>query len=213
MIKKIIITRHGESIEDIDPTLHNICDGKVAELTDTGKKQANQLGLNIKNKILPSEKYNVYVSTALRAQETWINISRKLHSPMEVVVDERIKNLNWGDITLENRALVEAQRYEAGVLNFTFPNGDHTPDYVRSINNFIESIVTPCKVRRSEVSTLLFITHGFALRVILKYLLGLTEEDFKWLRNPPNCYAVELIYDPLIDCFVPTEPLLRMDPI
>jgi broad specificity phosphatase PhoE len=96
MIKRIIITRHGESIEDIDPTLHNICNGKVAELTDKGKAQANQLGLSLKDRILPNEKYKVYVSTAFRAQETWVYISHKIHSPVEVVADPRIRNLNWG---------------------------------------------------------------------------------------------------------------------
>ncbi len=213
MLKRIILTRHGQSLEDIDPTLHNINNGKIAELTDIGKEQANQLGLNLKNMIPQAENFNVYVSPALRAQETWAILSTHITPSQNAVTDSRIRNLNWGNITLENRATVEAQRYEAGVLNFTFPEGDHTPDYVSSLNDFIESVVAPSKVHDSEVSTLLFITHGFALRVILKYLLALSEKDFQWLRNPPNCYTIELVYDPVTDSFSSEEPLLRMDPI
>ena len=213
MLKRIIVMRHGQSLEDIDPTMHNINNGKVAELTETGREQTNQLGLNLKDMIPKTEKFSVYVSPALRAQETWAILSTYIEPSHEVVTDSRIRNLNWGNITLENRAIVEAQRYKAGVLNFTFPEGDHTPDYVSSLNDFVESIVTPSKVHSSDVSTLLFITHGFALRVILKYLLALNEKDFQWLRNPPNCYMIELIYDPMTDSFNSTEPLLRVDPV
>ncbi len=213
MLKRIILARHGQSSEDIDPTLHNINSGKIAVLTDKGKEQANQLGLNLKTKILQAERFNVYVSPALRAQETWMILSAQINPPIEVVTDSRIRNLNWGNITLENRATIEAQRYESGVLNFTFPEGDHTPDYINSLNNFIESVVAPSKVNDSEISTLLFITHGFALRVILKHLLVLSEKAFQWLRNPPNCHTIELVYDPVADSFSSVEPLLRMDPI
>lgn len=213
MLKKIILVRHGQSLEDIDPTLHNIKNGKIAELTSTGKEQANQLGLNLRAKIPLTENFSVYMSPALRVQETWTILSNQINSPIEIVTDSRIRNLNWGNITSENRSSVEAQRYKSGVLNFTFPEGDHTPDYVSLLNDFIEKIITPCKVNDSEVGILLFITHGFALRVILKYLLDLNEKEFQWLSNPPNCYTIELIYDPTTDSFSSVEPLLRRDPI
>jgi broad specificity phosphatase PhoE len=211
MTKRIILVRHGQSLEDIDPTMHNIKSGRVAELTEIGRSQVNELGLSLQEKLKRSDKLLVYVSPALRAQETWAILSTQIDSSVKVQTDQRIRNLNWGNITLENRATVEAQRYETGVLNFTFPEGDHTPDYVNAINDFLESVVVPFKDKEFDVSTLFFITHGFALRVILKYLLALSDKDFRWLRNPPNCYMVELVYSSTTDSFSSTEQLLKMD--
>jgi len=32
-------------------------------------------------------------------------------------------------------------------------------------------------------------THGFALRVIAKAFLHMSDEEFRYLSNPPNCYV------------------------
>ncbi|MBP7831620.1 MAG: histidine phosphatase family protein [Candidatus Pacebacteria bacterium] len=214
MLKKVIITRHAESSEDIDPTMHNIKDGKSAGLTDRGKVQTIDLAKVIREKLKECNRLFAYVSPADRGQETWELIKDNLGLPFVVLTDVRIRNLNWGNITVANRSTVEADRYAVGVLNFTFPEGDHTPSYVSAINDLIDqSLVDVTSHTEESDDAILFVTHGFALRVILKKLLRLDEKEFQWLSNPPNCYVIELLYDSTSGSFRETEPLRRMNPI
>ena len=142
MNKRIILLRHAESIEDVDPTLHNINTGRIAELTEEGKEKAHQLGKHLAAHILKTEPLLVFVSPTNRVTETWDIISTYFSFTLKVVTDHRIRNLNWGNITLENRSIIEAERYKAGVLNFTFPEGDHTPSYVSKKEEGVTEIKT-----------------------------------------------------------------------
>lgn len=38
---------------------------------------------------------------------------------------------------------------------------------------------------------LVIVTHGFAMRIIAKALLQMSDADFRWIKNPPNCYIAD----------------------
>jgi len=99
------------------------------------------------------------------------------------------------------------ERYRVGVLYFQFPNGDNTPEFVREIEAFVSEILSH-GVSRTCPKCIIIFTHGFALRVIAKAFLGISDEEFRYLRNPPNCYVASLTIKegtPSID-----EPLPRV---
>ena len=206
-LKSILLIRHAESLEDVDPTMHNIADDSMVGLTEFGKIQAAELGLWIVSKVGPSAKLKAVLSPSNRANETWIGIAFYFVNPIEGSVDERIRNLNWGNISLETRAVVEAERYTVGVLHYCFNGGTNTPDYVRAIDEFVEELILGC-MEPDFPEHIIVVTHGFALRVIARVLLGIVEDEFCKLRNPPNGYHLELEYVPAQDRFVATEPLL-----
>ncbi len=47
--------------------------------------------------------------------------------------------------------------------------------------NFLEAVV--------------IVTHGFALRVIAKFLLNMSNDEFRWVRNPMNCHVADFSVD------------------
>lgn len=206
-LKSILLIRHAESLEDVDPTMHNIADDSVVGLTEFGKIQAKELGQWIVNKIGPSAKLKVVLSASNRAKETWSVIASGFTYPVEISVDERIRNLNWGSISLETRATIEAERYAIGVLHYCFPGGTNTPEYVQAIDEFAEEVILGC-LEPDFPEHIIVITHGFALRVIARSLLVIAEDEFRKLRNPPNGYHLELKYLAEQGRFVATEPLL-----
>jgi broad specificity phosphatase PhoE len=114
--------------------------------------------------------------------------------------------LDWGDITVENRAAIEAERYAVGVLNYAFPGGDNTPDYAEAIDRFVHETF---RGRSSAIfpECVVVLTHGFALRLIARSVLRIGDEEFRSLANPPNCYCSEIRYDAGSDSFSLLAPL------
>ncbi len=207
-LRNILLIRHVESLEDVNPSLHNIPHGHVVGLTSRGIEQARGLGIQLA-KETGGVRYRVYLSPSYRAQETWRILAEGLPPPEVTILEPRIRNLNWGTITPETRPSIEAERYRAGVLNYNFPGGDSTPAYVQDVDAFLSEVLQ--NRRGFEFPEQVWIlTHGFALRVIVRRLLSLSDEDFRWLRNPPNGYLLGLQYESLSDTFVSTAPLLRM---
>lgn len=210
-LKSILLIRHTESLEDIDATLHNVTD-ELVSLTDNGRAQARNLGETWSVRFTTDTTLKVYLSTSNRAREAWDILSPYFPPPQSIQVDERIRNLNWGNTTLENRSQIEVERYAAGVLNYQFPNGDNTPEYVNNIGQLVSKAVSGRK-DESFPEYIVIVTHGFALRIIVRQLLHISNADFKWLRNPPNGYCLEITYNADQDSFAATTPLLRMKPV
>jgi len=131
----------------------------------------------------------IYHSPSIRVKETagiFIETLSKLH-PLEVKEEAAIRNLDWGKTTIENVKEVESERYRVGVLNFQFPEGDHTPTYVRNIDSFCKNMLT--SLLKHENACVTLFTHGFAQRVIVKCLTEMQDEDFRYLANPGNCFS------------------------
>lgn len=186
--RKIIILRHGESEEDKDPAIKSAVNDP-AKLTPTGRLQvAEKL-----SKLLPEysgfKSYQMYYSPSARVRETMEIFTGGLRSlyPLVVKEEKSIRNLDWGKTTAENVKQIESERYRVGVLNFQFPDGDHTPTYVRNIDSFCKTILGDM-MGHDSVCTTLF-THGFAQRVIVKCLTGMSDEEFRYLANPGNCFS------------------------
>jgi len=211
-LKSIFLIRHAESPEDIDPTLHNINNDRGIPLTETGILQADNLGQQLSVRFFPENTIAVYLSPLRRVGETWNILAPYFPAPMIKEVDERLRNLDWGNVNLETRDQIEAERYKAGVLNYQFPGGDDTPKYVRSINDFTDKATTN-RQNKDSPDYIIIVTHGFALRIIIRALLQTSDTVFKWLRHPPNGYCLELTYNTETSTFTPTTPLLRRKPI
>lgn len=210
-LRTILLIRHAQSEEDINPSIHNLADDHEIKLTLFGIEQTKKLAhcllqyLNIKNKI-------IYLSPSKRARETWNILNSYSADKNLVYVDKRIRNLNWGNITLETRKQIETERYKVGVLNYKFPGGDNTPDYIADICDFTKEMLYDCN-KQNFPECIIIITHGFALRVIARSILNISDEEFKWLANPPNCYWAKILYFTQESRFVLHKALPTIKPI
>lgn len=191
---KIVIMRHGESEEDKDPGVKSAVNDP-ARLTSFGREQVRQKACELLNEYSGFENFLVYHSGSVRVVETAeIFLSQSdIFAGVGMVIDPSIRNLDWGKTNQFNVREVEAERYRTGVLNFQFPGGDNTPDYVQRIASFCQRLIEQMS-QFDNVCTTLF-THGFALRVIVKHLLGMSDDEFRYLSNPKNCFSCILEID------------------
>ncbi|MBP9760566.1 MAG: histidine phosphatase family protein [Candidatus Pacebacteria bacterium] len=192
MLKQIFLVRHAQSEEDVDPNIRNRAHDHRISVTAVGKKQVVEVAELLRPKIALYNQVRVIVSSSNRAQQTMHLFSS--HFPdkqFEIVHEECVRNLNWGNVDETTIKEVEQERYRVGVLYFQFPEGDDTRVLVRNIEKFVDRLLV--EGRRSSYSECVMIfTHGFALRVIAKALLSISDEDFRYLSNPPNCYVATL---------------------
>lgn len=186
--QKIFVARHGESQEDVDPSCKtSFCDKEIA-LTTKGVLQAEALAARVGRAVKHDAScVRIFSSPSKRAFETAGIVANKT-SFKELIIDPRIRNLNWGDTTPENVATIAAERYKAGVLCYKFPGGDDSKEVVRGVEAFVRDLL---ELQNRDEGISVVITHGFALRLIAKHLLGMSDQDFRWIRNPPNCHLVE----------------------
>ncbi len=190
-LKRIVVLRHAESQEDIDPNLHNELSDEQISITPNGANQAQDLIARVLSIVSMYKSVGICSSPSNRVVQTASIIKAGLKGVCgDIIIEPRIRNLNWGNITPETVRGVEKERYRVGVLHFQFPEGDHSPTFVSKINQFVQELIQKGKTKDSP-ELLVIVTHGFALRIIAKALLQMSDADFRWIKNPPNCYIAD----------------------
>lgn len=209
MLKQMILVRHAESEEDVNPTIRShILDSQIS-LTLAGQKQVTELVNKLRPFIESCRSVRLIASTTNRAKQTTQLFSEQFtECEFDVVYEDRVRSLNWGTVDEKTIRQVEKERYQVGVLYFQFPGGDDTKVFVESIESFVEEL-KEAGTEASHPECVIIFTHGFALRVIAKAAVGMSDEEFRYLANPPNCYVVSLRYSG--GDFELDKPLPRID--
>lgn len=194
-IRKLFIMRHAESLEDIDPTAYGRIADEDMPLTNFGKEQATKFGQQFANEIGKSKNLHVFLSPSKRVLETAQLVVSGVpkHVRWSLVTDSLISKQNWGNVTVHNRAEIEKKRYHIGVLRYCFPEGESGAEMLFRFDLFAKKLEQ--KMSEGFVENVLVITHGFELRVLLKSLLGWTEEYFESLAHPLHCEMKRVAYD------------------
>lgn len=189
MLKQIFLVRHAQSEEDVDPNIRNgVHDSRIA-ITSTGKSQVASIAKILHPKISGYKRIKIITSPSNRAHQT-MSLFRSYFPEIsfEVVHEKCIKNLNWGNVDETTLREVEQERYRIGVLYFQFPEGDNTSELVKRIEKYVARLIRDGRNETYPECVIIF-THGFALRVIVKALLNMSDDEFRYLSNPPNCYV------------------------
>lgn len=212
-LENVFIIRHGESEEDIGSNIKTRIKDPEIGLTKRGINQAQEAAENIRKDLLDFENITLYVSPYKRTQQTAeIIINTLKDHRIKMVVEPSLRGLNWGDITPENLKEREQERYRVGALHYHFPGGDKSPEYVRNIYDFVYKIVNEKHINNDKRECVVIIGHGFSLRVVVKAFTEMTDEDFKWIKNPPNSFVARIYFDSQKGNFYIREPMSLMEP-
>lgn len=192
MLKQVFLVRHAQSEEDINPAMHGKVSDQRISITSAGKKQVSDLVNILAPKIFAYKKIKIVTSPSNRAGQTMSLFCSSFPSiDFDILFEQCIRSLNWGNVDEHSIKEVEQERYRVGVLHFQFPGGDNTPNFVRDIECFVNSLRFAGRFD-DHPECAVFFTHGFALRVIAKAFLKISDEDFRSLANPPNCYVATI---------------------
>lgn len=192
----LLVMRHAESLEDIDKTAYERIADEDMPLSERGKEQAARFGDSLAEMLGDNERLRIFLSPSKRVLETALLITARLpysvHS--ELTTEPLIKKQDWGAVTMANREEIERERYRAGVLRYQFPSGEDGATLLARFDLFSKKLQGGRL--DSGIHTLtIAITHGFEMRVLLKTLLGWSEEYFESLAHPRNCEAKRLVVE------------------
>lgn len=182
----IIICRHAESLEDVDNTVYDMLNDLEIPLTEKGRGQAHNFGALLAQLLNDNPDVRFYTSPGVRNVQTLKIVLPLLpdHINASVKIEPLIVKQDWGHITAENRPGIEAERYRVGVLRYTFPTGESVTHLIERLTEFKEGIF---RAQRESGCNVVIFSHGFEFRVLLKIVLGWSEELFESFANLDNC--------------------------
>ena len=214
---RILLVRHGQSLGNVDPTVHAEMADHAIPLSPTGEKQAQEAGLRIARffesiygcqhfpQLNPRERPHVrlWTSPYQRTRQTaraivehadgWIRDTRE-----HVLLCEQQFGLFDGipDEELPERFPTEAAYYQKAVefegrFWARMPLGESRFDVATRVHQAFGSFQ---RDRQEGIEDLVVVCHGVTLRAFTMMWCHLTPEWFEAEPNPGNC-AIRLIED------------------
>lgn len=212
-LENIFVIRHGESEEDVSPDIKAVVKDPEIGLTPNGIKQVQESAEAIRGELAGFEKITLYVSPYKRTRQTAEIVMNTLKDDrMQMIMEPSLRGLDWGNVTPENLKYIEQERYKVGVLHYHFPKGDKSPEYVGSIYDFVFRIIKEKHINNDKKECVIIIGHGFSLRVVVKAFTEMTDEDFRWIKNPSHAFIARIYFDPKNDNFFMKEQLAKRQP-
>ena len=185
-MKTIYLIRHGE-------TSHNWVNKRFSGITDVhmtekGVEQCRSLSGFFDDKNIEE----VYVSPLTRAVDSAKNIFPSFQDSLITAND--LIEMNYGDYEgLEKGALPHddelIRKWNAGLENLTFPNGDNVRSHADRVYNGLVEIA-----KSSKASTIACVSHRTTIRLLIVKILQI---DLKSFRKIPcfNCSVTKVEFD------------------
>lgn len=184
---RIIICRHAESLEDVDNDIYDVLEDLQVPLTEKGIRQAYEFGSVLAHLLKDSAHVRIYTSPGLRNVQTLKIVLPRLSENNTIGIESEIEPLivkqDWGNITAENRAGIEEERYKTGVLRYTFPSGESATSMLQRLTAFRDKIFL---IQKQTGYDIVIFSHGFEFRVLLKIIMGWDEVLFESFGNLDN---------------------------
>ncbi len=171
---RIILVRHGETIENKKKIVQGQIHGQLSRL---GKTQAKLVG-----KRLQKTKIDIiYVSDLGRARDTAKEIIQH-HKNVPVQYDARIRERSFGIFEGKNRDIIIAARKKAekNYETFTPKNGESFAQLNKRVKSFYHWLLT-----HEQGKTVLLVSHGGFITALLLQLTNSPNSEFK-TYHPKN---------------------------
>lgn len=167
-MRELILVRHGESEHHVRRLSGGWTD---TPLTNLGRQQAKRVGLALASSETVGRTL-LYSSDLLRARQTADAISEA--TGLHAVLCQQLRELNNGiarDRTLEEATAMEIPVTEPRVDWVPFPQAESWRDLSNRITGFMNEVASEHKG-----DTVILVSHGMSLRVIVHWWLQLGEE-------------------------------------
>jgi broad specificity phosphatase PhoE len=187
---RIILVRHGESTGNVDKSLYAHTPDHAVPLTDKGREQARQAGVDIRQ-LIGDESVYAYCSPWVRTAQTFEGIREAIGGNIvRAIEDPRIREQDWGHYKEEEFLAKEnAARKEYGKFYFRLQDGESGADVFDRVSTFLETLHRDFN-KPDYPDNALIVTHGVTLLVFLMRWFHWTVQDFESYRNPKNCQVV-----------------------
>lgn len=177
MSGRLYVLTHCESCYN----RRGIFTGRIdSKLTAAGHKHAERLAGELKNKAIDI----AFISPLSRTKETLVHI-RKYHPQMKVVVDKRLIERDYGDLSRKSKVKYKTEHPDLFPIyhrsyDVPPPGGESMREVEKRVLAFIKDVVSLIK---KEGVNVLIVAHGNSIRPIRKYFERLSSDQMMALEN------------------------------
>jgi broad specificity phosphatase PhoE len=164
---KLIIVRHGETMENVN----NISMGHIdGTLTTLGQSQVEKLGQRLKDEKIDF----IYCSDLGRNKDTLKEIA-EFHQHVPVVYDPLLRERSKGIYEGLPKTVLAEVREKTGMSKFDYrpEGGENFHDVKERVDKFINELFK----KHSDSETILLVTHGGWKNSFMSYLMNLPFEE------------------------------------
>lgn len=169
---RIIITRHGETIENLNKIIQGHLPGNLSK---TGLNQAKQLGLRLKNEKIDY----IYCSDLKRTVDTSLEIS-KFHPNSILIFDESLREKYHGSWEGKTRAEI---KYSTQHNDVEAPDGETFEQLFERAKSFLDKLKSN---HRNSNDTILLIGHNGINRAIIGAIHNFSLNEIKNISKIKN---------------------------
>mgnify|MGYP004610028411 FL=1 len=187
METKIILIRHAECVGNISNRLSGITD---FELTDNGKRQAQKLAKELRNKNIDV----IYSSPLRRAMDTAKYIARNNNIKI-INKDERLIEINYGVCDgmswnkIDNKyPLVRKLWKEMYKYPILIPGQEEFIDVSKRMNEAIKDISN-----KNQGKTICIVSHGIAIQAFVSFYYNDITKKIGEIQQLKNAEYIEFI--------------------
>lgn len=193
--QRIILIRHGQSMANVDRTLHaTIADHKIP-LTEEGVKQAREAGTKLFHELYRNDTQpptiQFYTSPYCRTRQTFQGILESLVALGVVSYrnyeDPRLREQDFGNYRPAGAYEdIEYERDTFGTFFYRIPGGESGADVFDRISGAMDTMHRDFR-KDDFPDNMIVVSHGLTIRLFLMRWFHWTVEQFESLRNPHNC--------------------------
>lgn len=210
--------RHGQSLGNVDPAVYETIPDHRLPLTEKGKAQAIAAGRGVAS-VVGQSKVCAYVSPYARSVQTFQHMLMELEHGQVVRarMEPRVREQDFGNFQdSEVMSKSKELRNKFGRFYYRFPNGESGADVydrvttvrathcravslshpltVRALPQFLDTLhrewEKPPSRKHERYDTVLVVTHGLTMRLLLMRWFRWSVETFERTKNPGNCEFV-----------------------
>lgn len=170
---KLIITRHGETEENVKGIMQGHLPGK---LTEKGISQAKKLALRLKDEKIDY----IYSSDLARASDTAKEIS-KFHEGVPIEFVGALRERDIGEFTGVNKSALNLSPEDYGVGNLHSKSGETIEGLAERAKSFLSMVLD-----KHKDGFVLFVAHNAINKSIIGAIMGKNVEEIKSLENAKN---------------------------
>ncbi|CAE7395338.1 unnamed protein product [Symbiodinium sp. CCMP2456] len=151
--------------------------------------KAVAVGKRVK-KVVHDEKVHFYVSPFQRTLQTARNMIFSAFDPYQVVavsVDPRIREQEFGNLQGDNFVGLRQESTKIRRFWYRFPTGESGADVYDRTRQWWDSMMDRHLMEQSGASSIIVVTHGLTMRLILMQLFHWSPNTFHTVWNPDNC--------------------------
>ena len=162
---KLILTRHGETIENKEGIMQGHLQGRLSEV---GKEQARKLALRLKNEKI----YCIYSSDLARAADTTKKIA-KFHSDIPIHFVQELREMDLKELTGKNKRDIKWEEN----LNLI----ENTKDQRERLKRILD-----LAYKRHSKGTVLFVAHNGIVSQLLSMIMKKDPDHVKEMPKLGN---------------------------